>query len=117
MSKAQSAVELYASMTTAEDGTPIEVKRNDIINAFVSQLGMSVQGASTYHHNIKNGVKGWTLESRAEKAAANEAAKIAKAEKAALREAEKAEKAAQKAALMAAKSTPVEQEVQESIAA
>lgn len=116
MSKAQSAVELYVSMTTSEDGTPITVKRSDIINAFVEQLGMSVQGASTYHHNIKNGVKGWTLESRAEKALAQEAAKIAKAEKAAQREVEKAEKAALKAAEKAAKATPVEQEV-EAIAA
>lgn len=61
MSKAQAAINLYNEMT---QGGTVEVKRGDIIKAFVEQLGLSPQGASTYHGNIKRGLKGWTAETR-----------------------------------------------------
>lgn len=123
MSKANQAIALYNKLTT--NGT-VEVARKDIIAAFVSELGLSVQGASTYHGNIKRNLKGWSVESRvsqeAEKAAKVQARTEAKATKEAQKVAKAAERAASKAAKMAEKEAAkaaktVATETTESIAA
>jgi len=65
MSKALQAINLYNELT--QNGT-VEVARKDMLKAFQDQLGLSAQGASTYHGNIKRGLPGWTLETRKVKA-------------------------------------------------
>ena len=48
-SKKQDAVKVYQSMMTGDT----HPARKDVIQAFVDNIGLSIAGSSTYHHNIK----------------------------------------------------------------